>query len=47
MGVGYTQENIDDLMLVRVTGFLTKKDALRDLPNYGEVFKNSVVLKVN
>ena len=47
MGVGYTQHNIDDLTLVRVTGFLTKEDALRDLSNYDESFKNSFVLKVN
>ena len=45
MGVSYAQEMIGDLTLVRVTGFLTKDAALRDLSNYDDVFENPFVLK--
>ena len=45
MGVSYAQEMIGDLTIVRVTGFLTKDAALRDLSNYDDVFENPFVLK--
>ena len=47
MGVGYIQEKAGELTLVRVTGFLTKEDALRGLSDYDDVFKNTFVLKRN
>ena len=47
MGVGYVQEKAGDLTLVRVTGFLTKEDALRGLSDYEYMFKNPFVLKIN
>ena len=47
MGVGYIQEKAGELTLVRVTGFLTKEDALRGLSDYDDIFKNPFVLKRN